>query len=313
MKQILAGFLGLTLAACVTPAPVAQAQEIAADEDDEIVLPSQCPPSGWDKAKLEALKAADFEIADAAERERFAASVTACLADPDPALRDGIAFEALYHMLRARQLSDAAMRGLMGDLLERLDAPPGEGFEQPFAALALSEVARADRIAPFLTDMELTTLLVQGTSWLLNVTDYRGFDPKEGWRHGVAHGADLALQLVLNPRMDVNGQRHIAVLVMSQVAPANHAYVFGESERLARPVLFAAARGEIDESEWTRRLTALATPKGEAAEEGSLAWLNWRHNTMSFLQALYMNVVIGSDPKDDVLRPGLEAALKAMP
>mgnify|MGYP000299428337 CR=1 FL=1 len=34
---------------------------------------------------------------------------------------------------------------------------------------------------------------------------------------------------------------------------------------------------------------------------------------MGFLQALYVNVVVGSDAKDDVLRPGLEAALKGMP
>jgi hypothetical protein len=45
----------------------------------------------------------------------------------------------------------------------------------------------------------------------------------------------------------------------------------------------------------------------------SEAGLAWRHDVMAFLQSLYVNVVIGSDPKDDVMRPGLEAALKALP
>ena len=33
-------------------------------------------------------------------RQAFAKVIVACLASPDPALRDGIAFEALSHMLR---------------------------------------------------------------------------------------------------------------------------------------------------------------------------------------------------------------------
>ena len=93
-----------------------------------------CAPAGWDRAKLDALKAAEFEIADADEREAFATRITACLADPDPALRDGIAFEALSHMLRAKQLDDATKRELLVDLSARLDAPDPMGFGRPFAA-----------------------------------------------------------------------------------------------------------------------------------------------------------------------------------
>ena len=39
----------------------------------------------------------------------------------------------------------------------------------------------------------------------------------------------------------------------------------------------------------------------------------WRHDTLAFLNALYVNVTLVSDKADDVMLPGLEAALKAMP
>lgn len=272
-----------------------------------------CAPAGWDRAKLDALKAAEFEIADADEREAFATRITACLADPDPALRDGIAFEALSHMLRAKQLDDATKRELLVDLSARLDAPDPMGFGRPFAALALSEVARADRVEAFLSDEERAKLLVEAQHWFINISDYRGFKDGEGWRHAVAHGSDLLMQLALNPKVDAEGLGVIVSAIGVQVAPAGHAYVNGESERLARPILFAAGRGVMSEAAWSDWLMKLATPMDAKAVFASEAGLNWRHNVMAFLQALYVNVMVGSDPKDDVMRPGLEAALKALP
>ena len=273
----------------------------------------ECLPDGWDEARVAALKVGGFEIADVGERAAFAKGITACLGSPDPTLRDGIAYEALTHMLRAKQLDSSAMRALLAELSAMLGEPDPVGVRQSFAALALSEVARADRIEAYLTKDELAKLLVEAQHWFINIKDFRGFSESEGWRHAVAHGSDLLMQLALNPRVDNEGLTLIVSAVGVQVAPKGHFYINGEGERLARPILFAAGRGVMSEKEWSGWLMKLATPadpdKVFASEEG----LAWRHNVMGFLQALYMNVVAGSDPKDDVLRPGLEAALKAMP
>lgn len=274
-----------------------------------------CPPAGWDRAELDALKADDFAIADDAARQGFAVAIAACLASPDPDLRDGIAFEALSHMLRGRQVSDATMRALLGDLTVRLkqEAPDPAGFGQPFAALALAEVARADRIAPYLSEDELVTLLVDAQHWFINISDYRGFSDREGWRHAVAHGSDLLMQLALNPRVDADGLKVIVAAIGVQVAPTTHAYIHGEPERLARPILFAAQRGVMNEAEWTGWLTALAAPKDADKVFSSEAELAWRNNTLGFLQALLVNVMLSDDQSVQVLLPGIEAALKALP
>jgi hypothetical protein len=78
-----------------------------------------CPPAGYDRAALSALKANNFEIASARERRRFAQGLTACLASPDPELRDGIAYEGLATLLRARRLDVATQTAITVDLLQR--------------------------------------------------------------------------------------------------------------------------------------------------------------------------------------------------
>jgi len=81
-----------------------------------------CPPAGWSEARLATLKSNQFAIADAAQRRSLALAMTACLADPNPALRDGIAFEALTTWLRAAALDGPTVRELRDRLLpfERL-------------------------------------------------------------------------------------------------------------------------------------------------------------------------------------------------
>jgi len=177
MKWLILGIAAVPFAACaLAPQPASSASGFA------------CPHAGWGRGRLDGLKADGFEIAKEAERQASARAVTACLANPDPALRDGIAFEALAHMLRAKELSDETKRALLVDLTKRLAAPDPSGFEQPFAALALSEVVRADRIEAFLSEDELVKPLVDAQHWFVNVRGYCGFDGREGWRHGVLMG-----------------------------------------------------------------------------------------------------------------------------
>jgi hypothetical protein len=277
----------------------------------QAAAPNQCPPAGYDRAALEALKANDWVIADDAARNPFARALTACLASPDPALRDGIAFEAFAHMLRARQLSTETMLALNADLQARLIASEGAGFERPFAALVLSEVARADRIEAYLSEAQRAELLDAAITYFTGVRDYRGFDAQEGWRHGVAHGADLLMQLSLNPALGKADLIRIRDALETQVAPEEHFYIYGEPERLAYPIIYMARRDLITEDEWTRWFARFpAAGEDVFASQGGLAW---RHDVNAFLSALYVNARASEDTYDDAILPGVEAALRAMP
>ncbi|KFN44856.1 DUF2785 domain-containing protein [Arenimonas oryziterrae] len=277
-----------------------------------------CAPAGWTKEKLLGLRDSGFVVADAGKRDALAKDLLACLADPDPVLRDKVAFDALSTWLRGKQLSDATRASLLVDLLPRIDpkAADTDGFGKPFATLVLSEVARTDRIAAWMTPAQREQLVQAAATYVEGVRDYRGFDDREGWRHGVAHGADLLMQLALNPKLDKPQLDRLLAAATSQIAANDgHAYVFGESERLLRPVLFIAARGLHTPEEWTAWTQKLVDPapmKAWSEAYSSQAGLARRHNLVLFLMLLRAESAGNADPTMTALAGGAEAGLKAL-
>ncbi len=248
-----------------------------------------CPPHGQTTATLQALKAAEFKLVDAGRKRELAAGLVDCLGDPDPALRDGIAYEALSSWMRTGDFDPAFLRSLRDALYAKLDAPDPQGVLHPFAALVLSEVARTDRVAPWMQAGERDAMLARSSGYLVSVRDYRGFEAGIGWRHGVAHGADWLLQLALNPALDKPQLQRILDSVAVQAVPeTGHAYVFGEAARLARPVSYAARRGVLAEADWQAWLAALQARLGPMPAGGDAAWLARRHDLVAFLSALYI-------------------------
>ena len=88
---------------------------------------------------------------------------------PIPSLRDGIAYEALTAWLRGNGLEADTRLRLRDDLYAMLQAPDAEGFARPFAALVLSEVARTDRITPWMTPAERVAMVDHAVAYLSSV------------------------------------------------------------------------------------------------------------------------------------------------
>jgi hypothetical protein len=269
-----------------------------------------CPPMGQDRASLEALKSSGFAVADPDGKRALAMGLVECLGDPDPTLRDGIAYEALQHWMRAGDFDVAAVRGLRDALLARLDAADPHGVSRPFAALVLAEVARTDRIAPWMSPAEREAMLARATAYLASVRDYRGFEAGIGWRHGVAHGADWLLQLSLNPALEsVQLQRVLDAVALQAVPASGHAYVFGEAGRLAQPVAYVARRGLLPEAAWQAWLDGLVARLGPMPPGGDAAWLARRHDLTAFLLALYLQSDTSQNEALRALKPAIAKAL----
>ena len=251
---------------------------------------------------MQQLKAAQWKLADASTRDALALALLPCLADANPALRDGIAFEGLSAWMRAKHLSVGTLRQLYRALLPQLAdaASDNTGFAQPFAALVLSELARADRLQAFLSEEERHALVAAASSYLRGVRDYRGFVAGEGWRHGVAHAADLAMQLALNPAVNAAQLGQLVAAVQTQIAPSStHFYIYGEGERLARPIFHAARRGLIEPQRWEAFVREIASaapwPSWDLALQ-SQAGLARLHNVKAFLLVLSLSVSDSADP-----------------
>ncbi len=273
-----------------------------------------CPPEGTDTRSLQLLREQKFAV-PYDTRAALATGLLDCLASPDPALRDGVAYEGLSAWLRAGQLDEGQRRAVRDRLYGMLDASDEGGFASPFAALVLSEVARTDRLQPWMSPDERANMVKRAVGYVATVRDYRGFDNVEGWRHGVAHGADWLLQLALNEQVDRKQLDSILSAVAVQAVPeSGHAYVFGEPGRLARPVVYTAKRGLLTEVEWTVWFSALPSRLGEAKNAyADSAWLARRHDLMAFLMSVYLEADQSSDANIRALKPAVVNALKAVP
>ena len=276
-----------------------------------------CPSTGFSIQQLEDAKASEFVLNNNISDDALAHALANCLGSPDPVLRDGIAFEGLVTLLRGERVSDDAKRELLAKLSASLQpvVVDQQGFAKPFAALGLAEVARTDRVNPYLTQQEREGLAQTGADYLVSIDDYRGFDAVEGWRHGVAHTADLLMQLALNDNIGAAEHRLMLEAILSRIAPAGVFYIYGESGRLARPILYIASKGTIGEDEWTDWLGRVASPaplEGWADSYSSDIGLAKRHNTSAFLRELYLNASLSQNEGIKSLLPGTIAALKSV-
>lgn len=251
---------------------------------------------------LREAKAAKWLVADDARRQALALESLACLRSPNPVERDELAFEALQAWMRADKLETSTVQELRVRLSAQLEAPDPQGFARPFAALVLADVARVDRVKPYLAPEQRAQLVGAAGNYLRGVRDYRGFDEKQGWRHGVAHAADIMLQLSLNPALARAEHEQMLAAIASQVAPTGeHFYRYGEGERLMAPVFYLSRARTLECSDWDSWFAALAAkPAAAGSRQAALAR---KHNLNGFLQPLYVNI---SESKDEAQRACLK-------
>ncbi len=248
-----------------------------------------------------------------ASEEQLGALVV-CLASPDPELRDQLAYTGLANLLRDHRPTVEQLEFLTGQLYKLLQQPDPAGVAHPFGILVLAEVARTDRIEAWMSPGQRQDLVDKACSYLEAISDYRGFDPQVGWRHGVAHGADLAMQLTLNPALSRAQQLQLMRAIAQQVAPG-HAYHFGEPERLARPVLFIARRDELEQEDWQSWFAELADPA--PLSNWGAVWqdadgLARRHNLRAFALEIYLNATLSEESGIQALEPRALELLRAI-
>lgn len=252
------------------------------------------------------------QLTDAAARD-FAS----CLGDPSPFLRDQIGYEGLTAALRSGNVSEATRRELIADLSANLSASDEAGFLAPFSALGLSELARTDRVEAYLSAEERTALVETAATYLAGVSDFRAYSDTEGWRHGVAHGADIAMQLALNPNVATADLVKLRPAITAQISGrSGHAFTAGEPGRLARPIFFMATREAFTEAEWADWFTALGDPapmddwSGAFKSETDLARL---HNLKAFARVIYINASLSENEALVPLATGALELLKTLP
>ncbi|MEE4192953.1 MAG: DUF2785 domain-containing protein [Halieaceae bacterium] len=262
---------------------------------------SACSPLGLTSDLLENAHASGFASIDDESIPEFLKGTPPCLSSIDPFFRDQIGYEGTATLLRRNDVADpqliAALRALRQDLVNRLEASVADpdGVMKPFAAIVLAEVARTDRVSPWMTAEERRDSVAAAGRYLSEITDYRAFEDGVGFRHGVAHGADLVLQLALNPEIPPDALLPLVDAISVQIAPQSGvAYITGEPDRLARALFYLMQRAENSDP-LRQRIIDLVTNLSDSAPYESWASvfrsekaLTFRHNRRAFISALYL-------------------------
>lgn len=242
-----------------------------------------------------------------------------CLGHEDPEIRDQFAYETFVETLRQGDTSPQTLRLLKEKLIAniRTASADSDGFLAPFSVLVLAEIARVDRLDPFMTEAERSALVQAGSDYLEGIEDYRGFDPESGWRHGVAHAADLMLQLALNPLLEEQDARMMLAAISSQVVAGNaHSYIHGESKRLARPILYLAMTDLISADAWRKWFAALEADQDDPRWQdpyASLEGLARIHNTENFAAAIFVSASASGEPSLAPIAEAAEGVIRSVP
>lgn len=268
--------------------------------------------------QLHQLKANEFVEEDSTKRQATAIGLVNCIDKSDPEIRDGIVFEGLSFWLRNQQLTIPTTQTLFSSFNQILSTENTDpnNFSQPFAALILAEVVRVDRISPYLTDKQRQEVVNTATNYMASIDDYRGFDDTTGWRHAVAHSADLFLQLALNKQITAVQLKQLLEGISSQVVAKNqHFYHYGEPKRLALATIYIVLRGELTQPELQLFFDNIVDPspfENWHSVYGSNIGLAKLHNSRSFLSELYTITASSKNPQLEKLRPIIKLALKKL-
>lgn len=264
------------------------------------------------KQELKSVKSAGWKLDDDGKRQSLALTAADCLGTADTELRDELAFEGLSAWMRGEKLSVPTLTSLRVKMLNAVQAPAAEesSFLRPFAILTLAELVRVDRKKPYLSAQERIDIVNAGSHYLTNLRDYRGFDAKDGWRHGIAHSADLMLQLAMNPAIEKTQHEAMLAAISSQIAPSTHFYQYGEGVRLMTSVFFLAKTSSFNKRDWDLWFNKLMDNSLQPGPY-TQARLAQRHNVSAFLLPLYFSVRESTDIsiKENLL-PALREALR---
>jgi hypothetical protein len=184
------------------------------------------------------------------------------LTSPDPAERDGIAYELLAAWLMAdpaagapvATLDDAAVSGLRDRLVARtagaIEPQPGDAvFARSFAALGLSVVAAREVERGVWTPAELDAQIAAAAAYAARETDLRGYTGATGWAHAPAHTADWLKFLARHPKLTAAQARTVLDALAGLVTRRHGArFHHGEDERLAAAARAVLRRGLLDDA-----------------------------------------------------------------
>jgi hypothetical protein len=180
----------------------------------------------------QAIAAADFAPPPGADPAELAGELSGALADADPLIRDGAAYAVLATWIE-RGFLDGQLSALGAEMAARFADSRVQA--RTFAALVLCWIIeRGGFDEAWVRAFE---------RWYPAEHDLRGFDPRLGWLHAVAHGADLLGLLGRDER--VPAERMLGLAARRMLADTDYVWRDAEEDRLGRAIALTLSRPDL--------------------------------------------------------------------
>jgi hypothetical protein len=264
-----------------------------------------------------------FAVPEGASPGALLVEASALLASPDPALRDGVGYEAAAEwIVRRKVVEPAELRTLLAlwtqNLKEGVGQPGDDGvLLRSFSALDLSLLAARDLDTPYLEPAELSALLDAALGYLAAERDLRAYDAGKGWIHATAHTADLLKFLARNPRLARADVARVLPGIAGKLRDAGEVFAWGEDERLASAALAVLRRKDFEPAwleTWHESLVASTVGLWEAPSLDVRRFAA-AQNAKHVLARLHVLLSVVPDPSPAVTegRGGVLRALERLP
>ncbi|MDN5746466.1 MAG: DUF2785 domain-containing protein [Nocardioidaceae bacterium] len=222
--------------------------------------------------------------------------LTRMLGDPDPDVRDHIAYPLLAVWIE-HGIYDDLLTGLGDGMCLGLDSGIGEQgtdsiFRRSLCALVLAECIDRDNRVRRQSPGRILSWGDRIAGWYVRELDLRGFVPGKGWAHAAAHGADALGALARSAHLGTPELTVVLDVIADRVlATDTPVFTHAEPDRMAHAVMEVLRRDRIPLSvlePWVRRL-----------EQGARAGTSLRvdpyqrvSNVQQLLRALYLQLTL---------------------
>ncbi|WP_204121656.1 MULTISPECIES: DUF2785 domain-containing protein [Levilactobacillus] len=166
--------------------------------------------------------------------------------DLDPTIRDDTVFTLFARGFDEDTFTHNQRQAIANYLLTKrglftaIDQPANDAvFQRTFTALLTAVVLDSDAQHTWLTAAEKTQFFNDALTYLVREHDQRGWVPKKGWAHGVAHGADLLRYAWQHPQFPLDQASTALAVIATVFARQTTPFQFDEEPRLAMPLIQA--------------------------------------------------------------------------